>query len=193
MNGGKGYSYTLMRWEREGLQIKKLRVNDNTFRVVDIEQFWKWASKHRKALDFSKFQENALGKEPDWVKEKRRIDRENARYVHEKKCRWTCFEDSHLRFMCERGTTWKELEHEFKRTSAAIRRRIYDLNLPHPSSRRGHNYSTAWKTDELKTLVTLTNQGYSLEYCADKLNRSAQSIRGKVEFLQDRGLWSQYE
>ena len=187
------YDYTLMMWEREGLKIKSVRVQNSVFRVVDIEQFWKWARKHQELFDFSRFQEGALGKEPSWVKEKRRVDRENARFGFECKHKWSFHEESTLRFMCECGTTWTELERQFNRTSSAIRRKIYDLGLPHPTSCRGFGKGKRWNEEELRTLVRLINQGYCHEYCADKLQRTAQSIRGKIEFLNRRGLWSRYE
>ena len=187
------YAYTLMRWEREGLKIEKVRCQNNEFRVVDITHFWKWAKGHQELFDFSRFQENALGAEPDWVKQKRRVDRENARFTHTKKCRWTEYEINHLRFLLEQGTTWKELEIEFRRSHGAIRRKIYDLYLPRPISRRGKGNGTDWSDGELRTLVNLVNRGYCFEYCAEQLDRSASSVRGKVDYLKHNGKWSQYE
>ena len=67
--------YKMISWVRNrGFPIHTKRVNNNSFKVVYLDEWWVWAEKNRDFLDFSKFEENLLGKEPQWVKEKRRHD-----------------------------------------------------------------------------------------------------------------------
>lgn len=58
-----------------GIPYKEVRLGKQVHFVVDVNQFFKWAYPIRDKLNFSGFEENALGKEPAWVKEKRSADR----------------------------------------------------------------------------------------------------------------------
>lgn len=187
INGG--YQYTKDRWQSLGLRFHSVRTNNDVTCMVDVEEFWRWSKKHRDMLDFSRFEENALGKEPKWVKEKRRIDIENRRIQQPKKSPWSHEELELLRDMLEHGATYQELERALLRTSSAIRRKIYDLYLPKPRRSK----QVEWTDEDMRTLVRMINQGYSQDYCARQMNRSCQAVRGRVEQLRARGLWSQYE
>ena len=67
-------SYTSNRLIREGLPVKWHIVKNNRFRVIDIDDFWKWAEKNKSILDFSRFEKYGLGAEPEWVDIKRKAD-----------------------------------------------------------------------------------------------------------------------
>ena len=54
-----------------GLPVKEKKVRRCKFKVVDIEDFWKWAEQNKSLLNFSKMQPYCFGAEPDWVKVKR--------------------------------------------------------------------------------------------------------------------------
>lgn len=185
----KGYSYTLERFQRLGLPIKMVRVQQCQFRMVNVCTFWGWAYKHQSDLDFSRFEENALGAEPEWVKQKRKVDIENRRQLLPKKCAWSKDEEERLCWLIEHGATYADIEADLRRSSAAIRRKIYDLYLPHPKRCK----QAPWNESELQQLVHMADQGYNHEYIASALHRSGQSVRGKIEFLKTKGLWAQYE
>ena len=185
----KSYSYTLERWQRLGIPIKMIRVQNNQFRMVSIDAFWRWAKQHQADIDFSRFPENSLGVEPRWAKRKRCIDKNNRRMLHPKKCAWTHDEEERLRWLLDHGATYADIESELKRSSGAIRRKIYDLYLPKPTRSK----IIPWSENDIRRLVYLTDLGYSHEYIASLLNRSGQSVRGKVESLRMKGLWEQYE
>lgn len=69
------HSYHNISWvKNRGLPIHKKRVKNNTFKVVYLEEFWKWAEKNRAFIDFSKMEPFALGYEPQWVSEQRKKD-----------------------------------------------------------------------------------------------------------------------
>ncbi len=69
------YSYKMISWvENRGLPVHNQRVQQNTFRVVYLKEFWTWAEKNRSFLDFSKLEPLAFGEEPAWVAEQRKRD-----------------------------------------------------------------------------------------------------------------------
>ena len=182
-------TYSMMRWERRGLPVHKTRVQNTLWKQVDIEEFWTWAEKNKDVLDFSRFEENALGIEPAWVKQKRKIDQRNRLTTTPKKCRWSPQEDAVLASMCEAGKyTHEDLQKVFQRTSSSIRRRIYDLALPQPIKCR----TVKWPVDDMKQLVRMTESGYNIDWIAKTMNRSAQAVRGKVEWIRKKGLWVEY-
>lgn len=180
-----GYSYTLYRWRRMGLPVSERRTVDSKWRMVRIEAFWPWAEAHRRELDFSRFEEGALGIEPDWAREKRKVDQRNRTLTLPHNTPWSPREDALLKFLCERGTDWAELDGRFRRTSGAVRRRIHDLGLPRPADmgRRGLGREKPWTAEELETLRRMTNEGYSIDWIARQLGRTSQSVRGKREAL----------
>lgn len=70
-----GGNYKLKSWvENRGLPIHTKRVNQNSFLVIRLNEFWKWAEQHRSFIDFSKMEPLALGEEPAWVAEQRKKD-----------------------------------------------------------------------------------------------------------------------
>ena len=46
-------------------------------RCIKLSEFWEMAEKNRHLFDFSLLERYALGPEPDWVEEQRRIDGKN--------------------------------------------------------------------------------------------------------------------
>lgn len=52
--------------------------------MVNMDEFWKWAEEHKEAVKFARLEENALGLEPKWVKEKRKqewLEHSNKRWA----------------------------------------------------------------------------------------------------------------
>lgn len=74
--GAQMGGYTSNRLIQNGLPVKWHRVKKNRFRVIDIEDFWKWAEKNKNLLDFSRF-ENMPSEQSQtgWMKSARRIIR----------------------------------------------------------------------------------------------------------------------
>ena len=65
------YAWYRERWKKHGFPIHRKAFIKKKFHMVSIEEFWKWAEAHQDIIDFSNFERYALGKEPDWVEEKR--------------------------------------------------------------------------------------------------------------------------
>lgn len=179
---GSGYSYTRMRLERMGLRMRRKRVRNSLFLVVDIDEFWAVAGEHRDALDFSRLEENVLGMEPDWVKEKRRQDKLNGRLHYPKNTPWSPQEDDALRQAVENGATYADLQRTLRRTSGAIRRRIHDIGLPKPARAA----IQPWSEADLEKLKRLRAAGWSGDRIAREMGRSPEAVRGKLGALAAR-------
>ena len=144
--------YTNNRLIRNGLPVKWHRVKKNRFRVIDIEDFWKWAEKNKSLLDFSRFEKYALGAEPDWVDVKRKADYKKLQLHGQHNAAWTKAEDDKLRYLLEKNRyTYSELAQELRHSEGAIKRRILDLGIetrpvrcPPPKMDRGRSGNPVW-------------------------------------------------
>lgn len=172
-------SEKISQWMRNGIPAKRHRINKNTFLVIRLENFWKWAEQHKELINFSRMEENALGIEPEWVKEKRRIDCMNpVRY----KTRWTPYEDDMLRaLLAEYSLSYFELAQRFNRSESAIKRRIYDLCLKSWPIRAN---PTRWTKNDVDILAQMYRDGYAMKLISQRLGRSEHSCRARLERLQ---------
>ena len=176
-------SYTSNRLIREGLPVKWHIVKNNRFRVIDIDDFWKWAEKNKSILDFSRFEKYTLGAEPDWVDIKRKADFEKLQKHGEHNAAWTSAEDNRLRYLLDKGTyTYTDLARELRHSEGAVKRRILDLKI---DKRPVRVPSRKWTEEEIETLCKMVDQGYDFTLIAEKLNRTALATRGKYERLQN--------
>ena len=178
-----GSTYTVQQWIEKGLPIKKKKIINDSFKVINIDDFWKWAKKHRTLIDFSALEENVFGQEPAWVKDQRQADKENAKY---KKTIWTELEDKQLENLVNQyAYGYKEISEKLRRTEGAIKRRLCDLGIKaRPVKKSNHN---PWKEHEVEKLIELYQKGYQPEIIREHIDRSAQSIRGKIERLIKEG------
>lgn len=112
------------RWNDLPVRLKKVR--NCRFKVVYLKDFWEWAEEHKQLLDFSKMEKNVLGKEPEWVKQKRAQDiKQSKTYTTDP---WTDADDRKLDRLVREGTyTVDQLADIFHRTEMAVKRRMYDL------------------------------------------------------------------
>jgi hypothetical protein len=180
--GRKGvHTYTLRSWVKErGLPVRYRRVNQCRFRVVYLNEFWRWAKKHRTFIDFSKVEENALGMEPEWVKEQRRHDWDKRKKY--RTCKWTGLEDQELRRLLREGThTLDEISKRLRRTCGAVQQRIITLRITERPVRADNQID--WTDDELRRLDEYIKRGMSYELIAEQLGRSAKALRGKAYVL----------
>ena len=178
--------YTTRKWLSMGVPAYKRRVENCTFNVIKLDKFWRWAEEHASELDFSRFEEDALGIEPGWAKHKRMVDKRNRMLVHPKKGPWTKCEDAMLAGMIAQGCGWRDICIQLKRSLYAIRRRVYDLYLDRPKKAP----CKPWTETELSKLLDMMNQGYSIDWMARELGRSPSSVRGKTEFYEVHGAFT---
>lgn len=173
----QNYSYLNERLEREGFPIKyKTMINDKV-KVVYIEDFWKWTKDNQTKIDFSKFEENSLGPEESWVKDKRKLDKAKNREY--KTTPWTIQEDRRLEQELNKYKySYIELSKMFNRTEGAIQRRICDLGLKaRPIKANNH---IKWTNEEFKQLGEMIKARYNYERMSEVLGKSAKAIRGRV-------------
>ncbi|WP_195251839.1 hypothetical protein [Romboutsia sp. 1001713B170207_170306_H8] len=176
--GTNADNYKLESWvKNRNFPIKSKKIKNKKVRVVFLDDFWKWAEKNKSFIDFSNFIENTLGKEPSWVKEKRRYDIEAK--IKCKTTPWTSNEEEYLIFLLrEFKYTVDEIAAKMNRSCGAIQRRICKLGIKErPIKADNHN---KWTEDELKQLDELIIKGIDYELISEKINRSAKAIRGTV-------------
>lgn len=184
LRGSNGCSYTVQQWIDKGLPVKTKKVKGSSFKVVNLDDFWKWAEKNRTIIDFSLLEENALGKEPDWLKDQRRADIKMKNNF--KRTPWTEAEDKRLTSLL-REFKWgyRDISEKLNRTEGAIKRRVIDLGIKErPLKMPNHN---PWTEEEVTIVVDLFDKGYQPDIMTKYIDRSAQAIRGKIERMIKEG------
>lgn len=175
---GTSSGYKMISWvKNRNFPLHTKRVNKNTYKVVYLDEWWEWAEKNKDLLDFSKFEENLLGEEPQWTKEKRKHDVAKVqKYITTP---WTKAEDSRLIHLVEKHKySYSELSTMLRRTNGAIQRRLCDLGVKdRPVKADNH---TLWTQEELLQLGELIKAGYGYELLAEALDKSAKACRGKI-------------
>lgn len=157
--------------------VKYKTLRERKFKVIYIDDFWKWAEKNKNFVDFSKFTRYGLGKEPSWVEDKRQNDiLEKSKY---KKCKWTQKEDEYLIFLVNQFKyTYQEISQLTGRTVGAINRRLVCLNVKsRPIKAYTHN---KWTEEEIRVVDDLILSGAGYQIMSEKLGRSSKSIAGFI-------------
>lgn len=171
--------YKMKSWvEKRGFPVYTKRVVDSSFRVVYLNEFWEWAEKNRSFLDFSRMEPLALGKEPPWVAEQRKID--FVSYANQRKDPWTPQEDQRLvHLLKQHKYTWAEISREMRRSAGAIQHRCNDLGLKErPVRESPHN---PWSDADLQLMADMIRRGYSYTMIGDACGgRSEKAVRGVV-------------
>ena len=175
-NAPKSYEWYFDRLTRKGLKIINKRRNKVTVRMVKLEDFWKFAESHRKMFDFSKLERCALGKEPDWVEEQRRID-EIAHIGNATQSKWTPYELSQLEFYAKQNKyTVNELSKLIGRSEGAVARKCRDLGYSPFVRNKAKHYSA----EELDYTTNAIIRGEHYATIAKSLGRSEKSLRGII-------------
>lgn len=185
--GLKAYTWEMKKFEKHGCPITTQKVISKSYKVIDIEQFWKWAEKHQEILNFKNFNENTLGKEPIWVKEKRKRDIMEFMTTSKNKA-WTKEEENLLiakvksyRYTCA------ELANEFNRSESSIKRKLQKLKVPYrPITKRDKEMSVAWTVEENKYFLELYRNNYSIKEISKRLNKDERLIQERVELLKSK-------
>lgn len=173
--------YKTISWiEKRGLKTHKLKCNKQTYRVIDIHEFWEWAEKNQDFLDFSKFEKHALGAEPEWVDKKRARDRIKAKNF--KTTPWTKDEDERLlKYLKDYKYSWIEISKKLYRTCGAIQRRCTALGYKERPLREPTH--SKWSEEQLQLLKEMIIDGCNYLEMQDKIGKSEKAIRGKVYCL----------
>lgn len=189
--GERNTSYARTRLvEKYGLPVKTKVVRRCRFLVVNIGDFWNWAEKNKSVLDFSKMEPLCFGEEPEWVKVKRGNDKRQSWDVVPHNTAWTKSDDEKLRRMIKKKQyTYPEIARELRRTEGAVKRRILDLGIQEKPVRIP---SKKWTDQEVETLLDMVDQDFTWTQIGEAIGRSALSVRGKYERIQNPNYMKRY-
>jgi len=170
---------TINKWLENGFPLKSKKILDYRFKIVYINEFWKWAKEYRTHIDFNKFKENALGAEPPWVKGQRTADVLFSKY---KRREWSTKEDITLKNLLKLYKyNYKELSIAISRTEGAIKRRMVGLNIKERPLRE--SCGCTWSVEQIKIVTELYYKGYRNDVIKNYVDKSGEAIRGKIERL----------
>lgn len=171
-----GGGYVITSWvEKRGLPVIYKQVGKCKFRVVNLADFWKWAERNKAFLDFSKMEENILGKEPAWAKAKRRAD--GLANVVKKVSPWTKEEDARLAGYIKEGKkTGGEIANLLKRSYGAVIRRCSTLGLDTPQKLDKHAHQ--WSAEEMYTVIDAVLEATPYPVISQQTGMSEKAIRG---------------
>lgn len=175
------YTYHLTSWvEKRGLPIHTKKVNQCSFRVVFLREFWEWAERNRSFIDFSRMEPMILGEEPEWVAAQRRKDFES--YALQRKDPWTPLEDQRLLHLLEmQKYGYRELSEMLHRSAGAIQRRCTDLKTKlRPVRAENRGPDSTWTSDDFAILADGIKSGDSYTAIGNRIGKSEKAVRGKV-------------
>lgn len=182
---GGPFSYNKIKsWiTQRNIPVHTKRVNNCSFKIVYIDEFWKWAERHRVFLDFSRLEKNALGTEPEWVDEQRRADIRKNKAI--KKSKWTPDEDAKLmKLLKEYKYTYAEIAKKLSRGEGAVARRCVDLGVKErPLRADPHAETSVWTENDISLLAECIRKGMSYYEISQMLGKSEKACRGKVSYV----------
>ena len=160
-------------WVHLGLNLQKHQVTKNrTYYVITLEDLKHFLENNQNEWDSRILEENILGIEPEWLKEKRRKDiRENPTGYR----KWTEDEIKQAESLLKMGKSYLEIAKKIKRSELAVAYLLRGM---------GYSYSLPqyWKGKEVKYLRENYNEMTYLEI-AKHLNRTPKAVAAKVEEL----------
>lgn len=168
---------TVEYWIKEcGFPTKKAKSTNEKYRKIKPVNFWIWAEENKHRIQWNDFPKYCLGKEPKWVDEIRKASTGKIT----KRRAWSSWEISELEYLLNQERyTYPELSKKLNRTQGAIKRKIYDLELPWPMYLPKN--SKKYTEEEIKVSVEMYESGYPLAKIAEKMNRSEMGLRSKLE------------
>lgn len=161
------------RWEKLGLVFHKRIIDKRYLYMINIDEFWEWLEKHKSAVNLSKLEPGVLGKEPEWVKTKRKND---ILKVSKEYKFWTKAEEDRLKLMIHDGLSITEIAKNLRRTVPSVNIRIVELKL---GMRPKREKKASWTPDEDRILKQALINGEGFDKAARDLNRSQESCLGR--------------
>lgn len=169
---------TVQYWIKKfGFPARRNKRISKKYVQINPQNFWRWAEKNKQLIQWAEFPRYALGKEPKWVKETRTA---SARLVNKRRP-WSRWELEELKYLLNQNKfTYPELSERLNRSQGAIKRKIYDLELPWPVyiNRKAVDRYTQ---EEIDKAIELYVDGYPLAEVAKMIGRTEAGLRGKIE------------
>ncbi|MBO0572563.1 hypothetical protein FDF50_12495 [Clostridium botulinum] len=180
---GVHYQSIMRNWvEQYGFPVKNKVLINESITYSTQNDFWEWAKDNKNLIDFSRIEENILGKEPQWAKEKRRIDI-LANNKSRNKRPWTDSEIEKLISLLKTyNFTYADIAERLGRSQSAVKRKIYDLKIPYRPvpKRRG----VFWTKDQKVKLKELYDKGYTPTLISKTIGKSEFSIYEKLRAME---------
>ena len=162
------------KWIKEhNFPVRRKRVEKRAIKIVNIQEFWRWAYNNQEVFSFAKFVPNSLGKEPDWVQSKREAD--ILRKHRKVRSSWTKEDDRYLLFLLDQYQyTITEIANRMSRTEFAVERRIAILNI---MQRPVKAERIKWDNEKKEILKDMILKSRSYEEIAEKVGCSAKAAK----------------
>lgn len=166
--------------EKRGLPYKKRKLYKNKFvYIINLDDFWDWAYENQEILSFHMMDENAFGKKPDWVLEKRKNDLELAKKSIQHKDTKVLRQKIIAEARCQKLTR-EEIAEKYDVTVPYIYKVLsHDKSIPLPiTEKRGRNL---W-TDEMEAeLENLLKESKRLIEIMSIMGKTKSSIQTKLK------------
>ncbi len=160
-----------------GLPFRLQKVEKSSFRVVNIDEFWDFMEQHQDLMSFANLEINVLGKEPDWVKKKRKEEYQKAAKNICANDVWRKEDDSRLIQLIKENYTYAEIATKMCRSKDAIRNRACLL-------RKTDNYSgvfkRGWNQNNENVLYNLLKEDKPVSEIASVLGKTHACVKGKI-------------
>ena len=118
--------HTVVRWiKNHGLKATQTTFKIKNVWLINFDDLLEWLKDNQHKWDSSKVELYALGKEEEWLKEKRKKDHSNQVKKH---YRWTRQEDSIALSMWKLGYTKRQIAERVNRSYEAVVSRLHKLN-----------------------------------------------------------------
>lgn len=127
---GVDYKVLTRNWEvSHGLCFKKKKVRSDmkSQYLIRLDDFIKWLKGHQELWDSRRVEPYALGYEPEWLVEKRKLDKENTNKLRGTK--YTPQEDGLIIMYLKQNKTQKEIGELINRSEASVCARIMRLDV----------------------------------------------------------------
>jgi len=168
----------------KGFPAKKVVVlKKRTFYRFEVSKIYKWIKEHEE-FDLTRLDKNALGKEPQWL-----IDRRKDQYLNKER-KNKSWSDSDINYLKAnyKNKSKEIMSKELKRTIPAIQRKMVTLNLR-------NNPKIKWRNIEDEMLIDMKMKNLTDEFVAEELGRTTYSVANRRKILTNKGLleWSYRE
>lgn len=163
-------------WKNKGLKYKKYK---NKY-LVKVENLLKFMKENQDLWDSRKLEPLIFGKEPKWLKEKRKFDKTQPK---NKFVKWTPTQDNML-ITYLRKYNYEEIGELLGRSRSSIERRVARLK---EKGKLPKNIMVPWTEKEDKYLIEMDKMGVKDTEIAYNLGRDVLHVRDHRRNLKNAG------
>ena len=157
-------------WTKLGLKLNNKKLTSNaSYYYVTLNDLLEFLKNHQNEWDSRNLEKNILGLEPNWLKEKRKKDKEDNPLWYR---RWTEEEINTMESLFKIGKTYEEIGVIMNRSEASVANALRNL---------GYSYRVPkyWKGNELKFLQE-NYQKLTYKEIAEILGRTEKAVSAKI-------------